>query len=607
MRRITIAVAAVFVAAMSSVGLNPSAAVAAPATAAAPEGSPAGNVLARWGATMGGSQTISAAQAITDAQTVGTLVGLPGTFSQYTAAMRAANPALKMIFYMNGVYATGAGSANNPESWYLHDANGKRVTSTQFGSPLMDPTNPGWIQSRVTLCANTLATTGWDGCYLDMLGAGTLTPGYLSSTPIDPATGSAWTYPQWIAATTNLAATVSQALPGVYLVGNGLGDGAQFFSPSWGPSSSLLGPLTGVDAQGFVRGATDPATSYRSESQWKSDVDMLVAAGVQGKAVLVEAKVWSTGATPAQVGAIHRYALATFMLGTNGNQLWYWSDTGSESAVIEDTPYDHVNIGTPLAPYAKMLGAYQRPYSGGLVVVNPTALPVTIPLGAGQWTSLTGTVFQSQITLAPDTGDVLAASQPWGPVASVTTDQATNITPTSATVAGDINANGQDTTATAEFGTTATLGTLAPSVAAGIATAVNTVAITLTGLKPGTTYTYHVDATNSAGTAAGTNLTFTTALPTPTVKTTAAVVSGTTATVSGSVNPNGVATTYQVQYGPTTAYGSASAAQSAGSGTSVVAENVALAGLPVGTTHYRYVATSSSGTTYGLDKTARIR
>jgi hypothetical protein len=61
----------------------------------------------------------------------------------------------------------------------------------------------------------------------------------------------------------------------------------------------------------------------------------------------------------------------------------------------------------------------------------------------------------------------------------------------------------------------------------------------------------------------------------PTVTTgTASSVTSTTATISGTVNPNGAATTYQFQYGTTTGYGSVSpgSATSAGSGSAAVSE-----------------------------------
>ena len=76
----------------------------------------------------------------------------------------------------------------------------------------------------------------------------------------------------------------------------------------------------------------------------------------------------------------------------------------------------------------------------------------------------------------------------------------------------------------------------------------------------------------------------------------------TTATVSGSVNPNGTATTWFVEYGTSTSYGSQTATTSAGSGTASVAISPTLTGLKPGTSyHYRVVATSTAGTGRGSD------
>jgi hypothetical protein len=576
----------------------------APASDTAPTAPASGPWLLRWGATMGGSQALTPAQAVTDAQSVNLLIGLSHTFGNYTSQMRLANPSLKLVYYLNALYGT---NGTYDETWYLHDANGQRVISTNFNNPLMDPTNVGWIQSRVTECQNALASTGWDGCYLDMLGTGTLTPTYLTSVPLNPTTGVAWTDTDWLTATAHLAATVSAALPNAYVVGNGLGTGVQYFTSSRGPSSLLLGALVGADAQGFVRGDQDLPTQFRRETSWKMDVDMLIDAGHRGKTVLAESKVWLSGVTQDQKDAIHRYALATFLLGANGRQYWYWSDTGSESAIVEDLPYDHVNIGTPLGQYAKMLGVYQRRYTGGLVLVNPTPSAVTVPLPSGQWTTLNGTLMQGYMTLAANTGDVLSTLAPWGLAPSVETGLVSNITPTSATVSGGVNPRGSATTAWAELGPDSTLGTLSAPVPVGSGKNETPVQINLTGLTPGTTYSYHVDASSSAGTKAGADLTFSTPLPAPTVRTGNAGGAGAlAASLTGYVNPNGLATTYRFEYGPDTSYGSSSAGLPAGSGTVFVTEHVLVSGLFVGVLHYRIVATNSTGTTYGSDATVRI-
>jgi hypothetical protein len=81
-------------------------------------------------------------------------------------------------------------------------------------------------------------------------------------------------------------------------------------------------------------------------------------------------------------------------------------------------------------------------------------------------------------------------------------------------------------------------------------------------------------------------------------------VSGSGATVGGSVDPNEIATTYDFQYGTTTAYGSTSTAASAGAANAAGGVSTALAGLAAGTTyHFRLVATNAAGTNYGADAT----
>lgn len=76
------------------------------------------------------------------------------------------------------------------------------------------------------------------------------------------------------------------------------------------------------------------------------------------------------------------------------------------------------------------------------------------------------------------------------------------------------------------------------------------------------------------------------------------------ATVNGTVNPNGQSTTYYFRYGTTTSYGLQTTPAGAGSGTGMVAVHAALDGLSPNTTyHYQLVATSSAGSTNGADET----
>jgi PKD repeat protein len=83
-----------------------------------------------------------------------------------------------------------------------------------------------------------------------------------------------------------------------------------------------------------------------------------------------------------------------------------------------------------------------------------------------------------------------------------------------------------------------------------------------------------------------------------------AAVSEHGATIEAGIYRNGLDTTWSIQYGTTTSYGSQSSPIDIGAGAAPVAVTGYLSQLIPGTTyHYRLVATNSMGTTYGYDYT----
>ena len=84
----------------------------------------------------------------------------------------------------------------------------------------------------------------------------------------------------------------------------------------------------------------------------------------------------------------------------------------------------------------------------------------------------------------------------------------------------------------------------------------------------------------------------------------AAQITITSATLTGNVNPNGVATTYYFQYGTTTAYGARTPSTGVGKGTATVAAAAQVTGLAPNTRyHYRVIAHNADGTDAGADRT----
>jgi phosphodiesterase/alkaline phosphatase D-like protein len=81
-------------------------------------------------------------------------------------------------------------------------------------------------------------------------------------------------------------------------------------------------------------------------------------------------------------------------------------------------------------------------------------------------------------------------------------------------------------------------------------------------------------------------------------------VSDTAATLNGSVNPNGSATNYAFQWGPTNGYGHETTLTSGGSGTTASTVSATVNGLTPGTAyHFRIIAINSGGTAVGSDQT----
>lgn len=186
----------------------------------------------------------------------------------------------------------------------------------------------------------------------------------------------------------------------------------------------------------------------------------------------------------------------------------------------------------------------------------------------------------------------------------LSTSSITNITSNSATGGGNITSDGN-----AEVTSRGVCWSLEPNPTTKDSKTVDNAGdgqfvSNISGLNAGTTYHVRAYATNSAGTAYGADMSFTTLGNAPECITQpASNISPTGVTLNGTINANHVAATVTFEYGPTSEYGQTIiAGQSPVSGNSMTNVSVSITGLAEGTTyHYRVVATNQLGTTYGGD------
>jgi YD repeat-containing protein len=184
---------------------------------------------------------------------------------------------------------------------------------------------------------------------------------------------------------------------------------------------------------------------------------------------------------------------------------------------------------------------------------------------------------------------------------SVNTDCATWTDSASGKVTGSVNPNGAWTTYYFEYGKTTSFGSQTATGEAGNGRAVVGAEATISGLQPNTTYFYRLVATNEKGTTRSYTQSFKTDPVKPTVATgSASGIGRMAAMIGGTANPNGGATTAYLQVGRTTSFGSNTATQLLGNGSTAKSVSARLSGLSANTQyHFRIVATNAGGAATG--------
>jgi 6,7-dimethyl-8-ribityllumazine synthase len=239
-----------------------------------------------------------------------------------------------------------------------------------------------------------------------------------------------------------------------------------------------------------------------------------------------------------------------------------------------------------------------------LLTATNSALPVS-----GLINGLTpGTAYHFQLVASNSLGASLGSDLTFTTGAGVptaTTLSASGITATNATLNGTVNPDGGATSAYFSYGLTTNYGSYSATNSLLATNATLSVSNLISSLAPGATYHFQLVASNSAGTNAGADFTFTTSVAAPLATTLAASgITATNALLNGTINPNGAATTAWFRYGLTTSYGNYSATNSLPATNVALSVSNLISSLTPGTTyHFQLIASNSVGTNAGADLT----
>ena len=299
---------------------------------------------------------------------------------------------------------------------------------------------------------------------------------------------------------------------------------------------------------------------------------------------------WTVGAVALLALAFASVALAAAPTATTGPA----TVVGSTSATVGGSVDPHGQATTWWVEYGTSTS-----YGSKTAAANAGAGPAAVSVSVNVAGLKAGTTYHYRVVANNAAGTSRGGDAVFTTLVppDVTTGAASSISASSATLNGTVDANGRSTTYYFDYGTSTSYGSKSGSKSAGSATSAQAAATGISGLVAGRTYHFRIVATSDAGTAVGKDATFTTSSAPTVVTGDASSIAPTTATLHGTVTPNGLSTTWWFEYGTSTGYGTKTPSHGAGSGTAARGASLGVKSLKAGTTyHFRLVAQNSRGT-----------
>ena len=343
------------------------------------------------------STTLSPAQEANRYQTI----VLQATDAAKVPALKAGNPNLKIFMYQDPKLSRQSDSlgltvcsvysqiVTAHPNWFVRDAAGNPISpgGAQYsGNYIMDVGNPAYQQYCLAHATALAKKDGFDGIYFDDLSAvlawnfpaGHTTPQYTTDAAWQAATYSMIAY----------AGAQSHA-NGLLAVGN---IGGAWTTP--GLWAKWTAPLDGSEEEGW----TDPADHY----YWAAQLANSAWSQANGKYLILHAH----GATE----TANTFGLASMMLVAAGNASYSTANSNYTSAESWYPEYNTAqSLGAPTGTYTKLAsGVYERWFTGGVVLVNPSGSTQTMHLAGGTYSG-SRLASASGVTLGAWSGLILLA------------------------------------------------------------------------------------------------------------------------------------------------------------------------------------------------------
>jgi hypothetical protein len=317
--------------------------------------------------------------------------------------LKAANPNLKVLVYQNlSAMAQGTGpgglsssgvnyaeaSTAHPE-WFLLNTSGSRISEGGYSWLWMaDTANQSYQQQWTSNVIKLLSTGPWDGVMMD----DTNTTARYHTEPSSIAK-----YPTDAAYQGAIGSMLAYAGPRIQAAGKlavpNMGSWSEYPEVVEGWLQYVSG---GVDEM-FAKWSSAPGQGYRDASGWQTQIEEIQSTERMGKIFLA-----ITQAEASDQQAI-RYGWGSALLGADGHTAYSAAANYNSEEWCSEC---EAQIGEPTSVATKVVGGvWERSFTGGLVVVNPTSSTVGVNLGDAY--SGSGLVNATTATMPANTALVL--------------------------------------------------------------------------------------------------------------------------------------------------------------------------------------------------------
>jgi hypothetical protein len=154
--------------------------------------------------------------------------------------------------------------------------------------------------------------------------------------------------------------------------------------------------------EAFCHANWQPYGEYYPE--WQKVLNRMIMVSTSGKIYLAQSGIMKD-ATESQTIKTVKYCYSMFLLGANSSNSYYYFSKNYRGVTY--FPAWDIDLGGPIGNYHARTGTplFEREYSKGLVLINPSAESVQINLGA-KYKNLDGNIIDT-ITLDSHEGEIL--------------------------------------------------------------------------------------------------------------------------------------------------------------------------------------------------------